>query len=219
MKKLWVFGDSYSAGLGLEKYFQSEWRKRYIDWKGYVPKTYLDYLSEDFEVEIQNYSGDGQSNYEIFQNFCDVVSDIKPNDLIIFNWTDVGRYRLVNDADSWQTISTWNVLYEKKVSNITSVSFDSMLEIYINRVSNLSHICGEVNSWISFINYHLTKCKVLHWTPFNEPDLYKALNMTHISTINDETNGFVTDSHYGEIGQLQLYNELKTQFNNYKKII
>lgn len=219
MKNLWVFGDSYSVGLDLKKYPDSLWRKKYIEWKGYIPKNYVDYLSADFDLEVHNYSGDGKSNYEIFVNFCDVVSSIKQEDFVIFNWTDVGRYRLVNDNDSWQTISTWNVLYEKEVTDITSVSFDSMLEIYINRVNNLSHMCGEVHSWITLINQHLINCKVLHWTPFNEPDLYKVLNMSNITTINDETNKIVNDSHYGEIGNKELYIEIKKYFENYKTLI
>jgi hypothetical protein len=86
----------------------------------------------------------------------------------------------MDDSKSWQTISTWNVLYEKRIEGFSSVSFDSMLEIYLNRVDNVSHVCGEVHSWIQLINQHLIKCKVLHWTPFNEPDLYKVLDLSLI---------------------------------------
>ena len=40
--------------------------------------------------------------------------------------------------------------------------------------------------------------------------------MSHLTTIKQETNGKIDDSHFGEVGHLQLFNELKLQYDIYK---
>lgn len=217
MNKIWVFGDSFSSGFDLSISPKHLWRREYIEWKGFTPHTYYELLSSHFDMKVVNNSGDGNSNYQIFQNFCDTSPYISSNDFVIFNWSETSRFRLVNDNDSWHTIGSWHL--NNKLDSFDNISQSTINEILFNRINNELHQIGEIHSWITLINQFLRNCKILHWTPFNQPKLYKVLNMSHIQTIKQETLGSIDDSHFGELGHLQLFNELKNEFEVYKKII
>jgi hypothetical protein len=216
MNKLWVFGDSFSSGLGLDKFYDSGWRKSYIDWKGYVPHSYYELLADYFKLVLVNHAMDGQSNYHIFQNFCEVSPYIKDDDYVIIQWSEVTRFRLV-DNNAWQGVGSWHLT--NKANYLPNISSNTLHDILINRMENPTHYAGEIHAWMSLINKSLTKCKVLFWTPFDDPSLYKVLGMSHLSTIRMETNDEVSDSHFGEKGHLDLFHQLKKEFENYKKII
>lgn len=217
MNKLWVFGDSFSAGFDLSLSPKHLWRKEYIEWKGMIPPTYYELLSQHYDMRVVNHSGDGNSNYQIFQTFCDVSPYINSNDYVIFNWSETSRFRLVNSNQSWQPIGSWHI--NNNPTEFDNISHNTIKEILINRIDNESNHIGEVHSWITLINQYLLRTKVLHWTPFNQPQMYKVLGMSHIQTIKQETKGELGDSHFGEIGHKQLFDELKKEFDNYKKII
>lgn len=217
MNKLWIFGDSFSTGFDLSISPKLSWRREYLNWKGYTPPTYYELLSEHFKLEVVNKSADGNSNYQIFQNFCDASPYILSNDLVIINWSEVTRIRLVNDNQSWHTIGSWYI--DKKVDGFDNLSISTINEILFNRIDNIYHCVEEVHSWITLINRYLINCKVIHWTPFEQPLLHKVLNLYHIPTIKHETHQLINDSHFGEIGHLGIFNILKEKFDNYKKII
>lgn len=217
MNKIWIFGDSFSAGFDLSLSPNHMWRKEYIEWKGNVPPTYYELLSQHYNMQVVNNSGDGNSNYQIFQNFCDTSPYIKQNDFVIFNWSEISRFRLVDDKDSWQTIGSWHL--NNKLNGFDNLSQTTINEILFNRINNQNRQVGEVHSWITLINAYLSNCKVIHWTPFNQPNLYKVLNMSHIPTIKHETKELIDDSHFGEIGHKQLFDELEYEIKNYKTII
>jgi hypothetical protein len=216
MKTLWVFGDSFSAGLGLDRNPKSDWRKKYIDWKGYSPNSYYELLADYFDMKIINHANDGQSNYHIFQTFCEVSPYIKSDDFVIIQWSETCRFRLVSN-NSWQGIGSWHI--DNKQDGFDSMSQTTINEILINRLDNPIHYISEVHAWMTLINQSLPNSKILFWTPFDEPHLYKVLQMSHLSTISDETNDILRNGHFGETGHLHLFNELKPEFEKYKKII
>ena len=45
MKNIWIFGDSYSDEFN-ERH---DWAKKYIDYKGYKPKNFGDFINEKSE--------------------------------------------------------------------------------------------------------------------------------------------------------------------------
>lgn len=214
MKTLWIFGDSFSAGMDLDKFIDSGWRVEYSNWKGYTPHSYYELLADYFNLKLINYASDGQSNYHIFQKFCDISPYIKSDDFVIIQWSETSRFRLVAN-DSWQGFGSWYLNGNSKLYD--GISQSTINEILINRFDNPTQYTGEIHSWMTLINLILSECKVLYWTPFNEPDLYKSLGMSHLPTIKHETNGLVSDSHFGEIGHLELFNEFKQIFENYNK--
>ena len=216
MKTLWVFGDSFSAGLGMEKYTNSDWRTTYISWKGYTPNSYYELLADSFDMKLINHSADGQSNYHIFQSFCEVSPYIKSDDFVIIQWSESCRFRLVSN-NTWQGLGSWHI--DNKQDMIDTISQTTINEILINRMDNPTQYIGEVHAWMTLINQSLVNSKIVYWTPFNEPQLYKVLQMSHLSTITDETNKMISNGHFGETGHRHLFNELKSEFENYKKIV
>lgn len=216
MNKLWVFGDSFSSGLGLDKFYDSGWRKQYIDWLGYTAHSYYELLADYFKLVLVNHAGDGQSNYHIFQTFCEISPYIKSNDYVIIQWSETCRFRLV-DNNAWQGVGSWHLT--NKADYLPNISPSTLHEILINRMDNPTQYTGEVHAWMDLIKRSLKDCKVLFWTPFNEPNLYKVMGMSHLTTIVQETNGEVRDAHFGERGHIDLYNVLKKEFENYKKIL
>ena len=216
MNKLWVFGDSFSSGLGLDKFYDSGWRKQYIDWLGYTAHSYYELLADYFKLVLVNHAGDGKSNYHIFQTFCEISPYIKSDDYVIIQWSEMCRFRLVEN-NNWQGVGSWHL--DNKSEFLPNISQSTLYEILINRMDNPTQYAGEVHAWMDLIKKSLKDCKVLFWTPFNEPDLYKVMGMSHLTTIVQETNGEVRDAHFGKLGHNDLFNILKKEFQNYNKII
>ena len=48
MATIWAFGDSLT-----ERYNPNEsWAKKYIDWKGYLPKVYGNFIAETLNYDL-----------------------------------------------------------------------------------------------------------------------------------------------------------------------
>jgi hypothetical protein len=101
MKKLWVFGDSYSEPYDGE-FSKFYWSLNYLNWKGYTPKNYTQILSDKLNCELMNFSMTTSNNNQIFQTFCDNIENIDVNDIIIIQWTEYYRFRLINDDGKWE---------------------------------------------------------------------------------------------------------------------
>jgi hypothetical protein len=92
MKKLHLFGDSFTQGHLLDDSFP-----RYHDWRDYrggqLPLCWGDLLSNRLGMEMRNHAVAGMSNTEIFQTFCRHSDEIEIGDMVIINWTYPQRFR------------------------------------------------------------------------------------------------------------------------------
>ncbi len=194
--KLWCFGDSYT-----QRYTTgSEWSKNYIDFKGYTPKVYCDFLSEELGIESENCGVGGFDNYSIFESLCKKVHLINENDIIIIGWSSIIRFRLASKDGSWVKFVPGAVT-DYHLSHHTDVSRTTIEEIFINRDSLIYY--NEVNTWIHFINHTLNKNRIIHWTPFDDNISLNAHKLLKFETIKMETN-VVEDHHYGENAHKKL---------------
>jgi len=207
-RKLWTFGDSFS-----DRFANTGWSVKYVEWKGYTPKVYGEIISDKLELDLRNLGKAGSDNYTIFQTICDVSNGIKPDDIIIIGWSSPLRYRLVNMYNNWGSIIPNS---DNTMMNFENVSKDTMDEISVNRIHSL--YVEEVNSWMKLLNYAFSKNNIIHWSPFE--------GMTHnffagIEQIKIETNWELDDSHYSEKGQQMLSDELLFMIsqNRNKKLI
>jgi hypothetical protein len=205
MGTIWTFGDSFTASFN-EK---SQWGTKYINWKGYVPKVYGDFLAEQYSMNLNNMGKGGADNYTIFENFCNNCHRIKSDDIVIFGWSSPMRFRLVTNMDYWHTFIP-NVRFIE--SGFDSLSKSTIDETIYNRSSY--KFCEEVNSWIKLINFHLNDIKVAHWTYFDVKLNAKFINT--LENIKQETNGEVNDGHFSENGHLELSKILHTMINTNK---
>ena len=202
--KLWIFGDSFSKKFE-DKY---GWDKKYTKWKGYFPKVYGEIVSQILGMELKNMGSYGYCNYDIFHSFIDSVDEIKEEDIVIIQWGSTRLMRLVDINNEFRTIDlNWNREYS--LFNEKRECIDSILT---NRKSELYK--QEIEDWIKIIKRAKPNNKIIFWTPTIESSgISDMLPFYNFTTIDDETNHELKDSHLSETGHREfatfLINKLK----------
>ena len=206
-QKLYIFGDSFSAGFS----FESNWTNNYVNWKGYTPQGFGEIVSQKLNLELINLSENASDNYSILQKFCDNEKNIKKNDLVIIGWSSPLRFRLV--SKDWITILPNYDKFSTKEIDKTKISESTLIEILLNRDD--IRYCNEVNSWIKLLN-NLDK-NIIHWTPFDQR--LDCMFLNKFETIVTETNGKLNDWHFSENGHKQLSDLFINKFKSKNKIL
>lgn len=196
--KLWIFGDSFSAGFSKGPTDDSTLAK-YAQLKGYEPKNYSNILSEYFDLTLMNKAIHGADNYTIFQTFCDNSYYINDGDFLIFGWSHCDRFRIAHTVkNDWIIISSQHTKgYEDFISETTCI------EMLSNR-TNITYV-EEVNSWIRLIRNCYKNNTILHWS-WCDNSQPNTLLIDKCQTIYEDTNGNIKDPHYSEKGQQELAN-------------
>jgi hypothetical protein len=197
MKKLWSFGCSNT-----QRYDDvDEWSKLYIKWKGYKPKVYVDFISENLNYESINLAKSGTNNYSIFQKICDSIESIKKNDLVIVQWTQYNRFRLSNKSNEWEDFYLNIGHFDDKLKNCDHITKDTIFEIFINRMNPIYET--EIRSWEKIIKKSLPKNKIIFWNPFDDVGEHGRL-VKSLETITMETKKEIIDPHFSENGHKTL---------------
>jgi hypothetical protein len=190
MKRLFVFGDSFSEN----------WKTNspYSIWKGYIPKTYSEIISEELGIKSFNFAKAGFSNADIFESVCQNVNSIGENDIVIILWSGLSRFRLVNHRlDKWVSIQPGSFELKQKDNLIPNeISERTINEIFVNR----NHILykKEVQNWINLLK-HTFKSNIFINSTWSDYD-WGIPKITY-ERISDETNDKIMDYHWSERGQ------------------
>jgi hypothetical protein len=164
MSKLWTFGCSFTAEYDPIDYIHPPYENNFDKYRtfkgGEFPKTWPNILSEKIGYEIMNCALGGASNYHIFNQFIDVCELIEKDDILIFGWTQLGRFIAVNTVQN--LIS--QVLPNGAEYDDLGMSKTTIEEILVNRTHPLWKT--EVMNWIKFINVFVEKIgvEVYHWS-------------------------------------------------------
>ena len=126
---------------------------------------------------------------------------IKPDDIIIFGWTEISRFKFVGDGDTWVS---------SNVNNRKYLSKSTMEQLKVNRSHEMYR--SELITQINFINKILPNNKVVHWT------WSESLNGRFDLNIVTETDGRVNDNHFSQIGQKYLYELISKELISGDKI-
>lgn len=219
MKTVWIFGDSFST-LYDDNSIET-WSVPYCKWKGYIPKTFGNIISENYNIELRSLSKGGLDNDSIFELIYNSAPLIKEDDIIIIGWSSKERYRLAGEDDKWVSIIP---NYNTNMSTLTNVSVKTLDEVLYNRTLPL-----HVNEFIdrrNFINWLFRNNKLIQWTPFRHQYSF-LLGFSGTGTIGEETKNEVNDGHYSEKGHMELSNkfmdlinddELRNKFNSMEYI-
>ena len=207
---IWIFGDSYSAPF--DNFEMGPWSKEYIKWKGYVPKTFGDNLADILNTEVRNFALGGSDNYTIFESVIKNAPEFKKDDIIIIGWSSIVRFRLVNDLNKFDFVLP-NINNSKMISDISETT---MNEILVNR-SNPMYF-EEFKIRFDFLNWLLKDMKLIQWTAW-EGNLqtnkyvigFSKEDKTHV---NLETNGVINDTHYSELGHIELTDDFMKLIND-----
>lgn len=209
MRKLWTFGDSFTAEYQYNGY---DSYSRYKDIKGYEIKTWPKILSEKFGMVLNNMAVRGSSNYDIMNSFIDIFNAMRPNDMVIIGWGLVTKFKYVQD-NRLITIhpDTDDECLKKIISNRENFEWHSEIHQFIKLISNL---CYDKKILVYFwssedpnllysrqanekYQYHLNR-KII--SNKNETGLIYDLINKGAQTIEQETNGLIQDFHLGEDG-------------------
>ena len=207
---IWAFGDSNTEDYNPEH----DWANRYINWKSYKPKIYLDYISEYFDTTICNFGKGGTNNYHIFQKFCDVANQFQENDIIILQWSEFTRFRLVDDENEWVDFYFTNSHNKAKLKAFKHIDIRTIQEVLLNRTYKKYE--EEIRSWEKVIKILLKNRKFIIWSPFDESHGHGKW-VKSMETISMETNRFIDDPHLSESGQKRLAKILIDKLEENKK--
>jgi hypothetical protein len=186
---IYIIGDSFSEDP--QGKHRTNYIDRYIEYKGRDVKFYPNLLSEHFKQPITNLSIGGTCNETILVEFMKIYPLLKPNDLIVLGWTSVTRFSTVSIKNKWST----NLHEDGPLSKQT------LDEVKVMRTHDLFK--KRLLDIIDFIDVVIPKdVTIIHWTwSFGNP-------WTSPYTIKSETNGEIDDSHYSELGHLDLFNKM-----------
>jgi len=206
MRTVWVFGDSFST-LYDDKSIET-WSVPYCNWKGYIPKTFGNIISENYNMELKSLSKGGIDNNSIFELIYNSAPLIKEDDIIIIGWSSNIRYRLAGNNDKWVSIIP---NYNTNMETLKNISVKTLDEVLFNRTLPL-----HVNEFIdrrNFINWLFRNNKLIQWTPFTGQYGF-LLGFSGTGTIGEETKNEINDGHYSERGHIQLANKFTELLND-----
>lgn len=169
--KLHLFGDSFSVTFKQHKESNSSWFSEYYKVINEIPQNYGEILSNYYGHELVNYSIGGCSNYTIFETFLDNYERINKNDLVIFGWTSINRFRIASQNNKFVDILPFTSVPKQN----DDVNLQTTHEIAINRDS-YNIWWKEVENNIKIINRLLEGFEVYHWT-WSEPQTYIGDNI------------------------------------------
>jgi hypothetical protein len=214
MKKLWVFGDSFSepynkvVGGNIQEY---------IKWKNYDTKIYSEFISNDLNIDLKYYASGGVSNRTILSKFISVLNEIKDDDIIIIGWTSINRSRVIDYHGELRDISmSFSPMDSSWIKHFPDITIECLQSLQINRNSSPAFY-NELIEYMDWIKFTFKNNLILFWTwdcmndPLNKTLNYKeklAFFGNHLQTIKDETNGVINDDHFSEKGHRELANIL-----------
>jgi len=212
MNTVWAFGDSMTAELnGLP-----ETPSPYRQWFGRDAKDTPTFVAEEFGYKSKNIAVGGSSNTAIFHQFISQLKNIQSGDILIFGWTVVARYRIA-------TKNGWKTIYSTGLKNIpeygcvdgTYITKEVAEHLIYNRCDIQNLYEEEINEWIDFINdwAKLKGVKVIHWSWCNEnmggkQNLKLSFPVINYTTMSVESDNYVKDGHYGEVGYRELADDI-----------
>jgi hypothetical protein len=206
MKTLWTFGDSFTSDYDIYSPENSN-VKQYLKLKGVdTLSAWPNVLGELLGTKVKNLAKGGNSNYQIFQDFCDNSDNFNEDDIVIVCWALLTKFRTV-------TYNQFMNQYPNKGSYWNNVIEDRESIIWAE----------EVYSWEKLmINYSKSKKFKLYFWCGEEKKLIKNKQITTIQhlqnlgcqSMGDETNNIIGDSHFGIEGHKQVANVFYNLINN-----
>lgn len=157
--KLHVFGDSFTQSFSSHMRSGSAWGKKYMEYIDEIPENFCEIISNHFDYDLKNYAVGGCSNYTIFDKFIEYKKDISKDDIVIFGWTAINRFRIANHQNIYVDILP-NTPHPKQNDDVDLITTQ---EISINRDS-YNIYWKELENFIKIINEILKNNQTYHWT-------------------------------------------------------
>lgn len=232
MNTLWIFGDSFSSSFDYNNLHENHVNYMKILGVNNIP-TWGEILGEKLGYNIKNLAKGGNSNYQIFQDYCDSCHLIQSNDIVIVGWGLIDKFRI---SENNKFIN----IHPNNTRNYENMSKSTLDEIVKNRREIYEGIdvwATEIYSWENGMDT-LSKNKnyrIFFWSTeeqrliYGENEEHKKsknylcsesttplihyLKLSGCLTMSQETNDIVGDSHFGIQGHIKqaeiFYNLIK----------
>lgn len=208
---LWIFGDSFSNFFTLTQ-------PEYVNFKNRYVKCYGELISEKLDLNLELKSSGGYSNESIFFSIINDLENIKKDDVVIINWTETSRFRLLNNNNHFMDFNIHGVNnYEEQFIN--NISKKTLEEIIIHRTEK--NYGRDLNDYIKIIDRAFIDNKIIHWSWVNyENKMPLSIDYIEMETIKEDTDGVINDFHYSEKSHVILSKNLINLINgNTRKFV
>ena len=227
MNTLWIFGDSFSSDFDYKNLHGNH--KSYMDIFNieHIP-VWASVLGEKLGYDVKNLAKGGNSNYQIFQDYCDSCHLIQPNDIVIVGWGLIDKFR-ISQNNKVVNIHPNNT---RDYENMSKSTLDEMIKNRQEVYNGIDIWAGEINGWERAIDT-LSKNKGYHiyfWSTEEDRLMKQEDKKNYLCSeskkslihylrdlgclcMSQETNNVVGDSHFGLQGHNKqaeiFYNEIK----------
>lgn len=227
MNTLWIFGDSFSSDFDYKNLHENH--KSYMDIFNieHIP-VWASVLGEKLGYDVKNLAKGGNSNYQIFQDYCDSCHLIQPNDIVIVGWGLIDKFR-ISQNNKVVNIHPNNT---RDYENMSKSTLDEMIKNRQEVYNGIDIWAGEINGWENGMDT-LSKNKgyqIYFWSTEEDrlmkqedkknylcseskKSLIHYLRDLGCLSMSQETNDVVGDSHFGLQGHNKqaeiFYNEIK----------
>ena len=210
----------------LRKNFRSDYIHDFLN--GRIPKSWTEILAQKLEMDFSVYGAIncdikfaetyGNSNESIFLNFCRLCEEIKQNDLVIIEWTFLERFLWYDEnigiivsvlPNQYPSDNLPNEFFDRLIYNKSNLIWYEKIKNYQKIINELALAKGfKVYYWSIDDKYYEYFAKDINLSrQYLLNDLFKqhALFLTTIKnyggkTIDEETEGKIRDTHFGEVG-------------------
>lgn len=197
----YMFGDSHTQTFKSHYESNQSWSVQYVKHMGYIPEHYAELVPKYFDTKVVNGGRGGASNYTIFDTFLNLMNQIKPKDILIFNWTYEGRFRIANDTNEFVDIIPFNP-HPQQNENVKKSTTE---EIALNRVT-YSIWYKEIINFIKLIQKLFPDNQIYHWS-WVSPESGYPENLWSTEMIEDKQLCiFVNDYHNTDKNLIEIIN-------------
>ena len=193
--------DSHTQTFKSHYESNQSWSVQYVKHMGYIPEHYAELVPKYFDTKVVNGGRGGASNYTIFDTFLNLMNQIKPKDILIFNWTYEGRFRIANDTNEFIDIIPFNP-HPQQNENVKKSTTE---EIALNRVTyNIWY--KEIINFIKLIQKLFPDNQIYHWS-WVSPESGYPENLWSTEMIEDKQLCiFVNDYHNTDKNLIEIIN-------------
>ena len=193
LNKLWIYGDSYSKGLGV-----TDDTYQYDYYKGKEDLIWSRLLAKELQVEEVNKALNGISNDMIFDIIKETFDEVKQGDYVVIGLTKIPRLGVYKpDAEL-------KLRYNKTPLRDTTTNIVPFGKDWLNYIrSNMENAYEDIMETFLFASkaFHLKGARAIIW----DNTLWDKF-----SSISNETG--IKDNHWGIKGHEDFFNEIKKKF-------
>jgi len=218
---VWIFGDSFSTEFTHPN--SINWADPYIKHLGYIPDCFGQIISKKLNCNYVNMALGGSDNYTIMETISSVSNSISNDDIIILGWSNISRFRILNDYGKWVTIIHTLLPTTDYGSTINRFDTDLFESLSVNRETKAGY--DEIINWTKLLKRIFgNKLIVWDWDRSyfkNNPNQYINLPYEEIysESVEKDTNGLIKDAHFSRIGHAMLADWFISKIEGKRKII